>query len=127
IVINAGNRQLKHRPRKYYGYLESQKNLMRDNLVWGLYTNSTPHTTLLFCKYREEVATWVDFFNALDIGALGCVGGEASLFQQRLEQNPNVRVIVATSVLSHGVNLPQIGAVFITYPLKNRDFWIQMV
>ena len=46
-----------------------------------------------------------------------------------MKNSPNVRLdlIVATTAISHGVNLPEIHRIYFAYPFKNRDFWIQMV
>ena len=81
---------------------------------------------LIFCRYRGEVHYWENFLNKHGILTYGCVGGEVSKFKEKMnKQIPEC--IVSTSVLSHGVNLPNISKIFITYELKERWMWIQMV
>ncbi|MFZ9001569.1 MAG: DEAD/DEAH box helicase [Bacteriovoracaceae bacterium] len=84
-------------------------------------------TLLYFCRYRQEVYDWMNFCNDRGINALGCVGGEALKFRETLKENPNPRCIFATSTLSHGVNLPDPSKIFISYPIKEKEFWVQML
>ncbi len=84
-------------------------------------------TLLYFCQYRQEVDYWLQYCKAHKVSALGCVGGGAMEFIQKLKENPNPRCIFATSTLSHGVNLPDPAKIFISYPVKQKEFWIQMV
>lgn len=125
IGIDLGNQKLKNQPRKIFGYTSKQLAMMKDNLMAEILT--TDQTILIFCQYRQEVWDWLETFKKLNVKALGCVGGRSSEFQELLKHRPQTQVIVATSCLSHGVNLPPIHQIFLTYPLKNKDFWIQMV
>ncbi|MDH5581519.1 MAG: DEAD/DEAH box helicase [Bdellovibrionales bacterium] len=84
-------------------------------------------TLLYFCRYRQEVYDWVNFCHDRGLTALGCVGGEALKFREQLKKTPNPHCIFATSTLSHGVNLPDPSKIFISYPVKEKDFWVQML
>jgi superfamily II DNA or RNA helicase len=84
-------------------------------------------TGLIFCQYREEVRHWESKLLSLGFRCWSCVGGEAQGFSTLVRTQLPPDFIIATTVLSHGVNLPRISRVFFTYPVKNRDFWIQMV
>lgn len=121
IWFNAGNQKLKFYPVKYVKFSDSswpQKNL-----------HLLPHTgvTLIFCQYRQQVKWWEDYLHKKGFICLSCIGGEASEFSLKLSQMAKLDFIIATTVLSHGVNLPSIGRICFTYKTKNIDFWIQMV
>jgi superfamily II DNA or RNA helicase len=47
--------------------------------------------------------------------------------KEKFALTPVPDFIIATTVLGHGVNLPLIKRVFFLYPVKNPDFWLQMV
>jgi superfamily II DNA or RNA helicase len=64
--------------------------------------------------------------------ALGCRGGETEGFQQQLlEEKKNNHTgslfIIATSCLSHGINLPSITNVIILYPEHQEEILYQML
>ena len=80
---------------------------------------------LVFCRHRHEVEALTAALVRLGIRALGCVGGGVAAFQERLGRD-GAEVIVATSCLGHGVNLPCPGKVFIAYRTGDRDMWLQM-
>jgi ATP-dependent DNA helicase RecQ len=82
---------------------------------------------LVFCRYRDEVLDVERRLSHLGFSCISCVGGESKFMQNRLKLNPNPDFIIATTVLSHGVNLPLISKVFFLYETQNIDFWIQMV
>ncbi|GAB4016520.1 MAG: hypothetical protein Fur0010_16360 [Bdellovibrio sp.] len=81
---------------------------------------------LLFVAYRQEVEGWLQWARNRGIAAIGCVGGEAHRFSS-LVHSGQWQLIVATTVISHGVNLPSVEAVFISFFLHDREFWTQMV
>jgi superfamily II DNA/RNA helicase len=67
--------------------------------------------TLIFCHHRHEVDRWCTQFTNKGIRAWGCKGGETREFSQRLLKEDLPDVIIATSCLSHGVNLPELKRV----------------
>jgi ATP-dependent DNA helicase RecQ len=69
--------------------------------------------TLVFCHHRHEVDFWCKKLIEENIEVWGCKGGETKEFQERLNVESPPDVIVATSCLSHGVNLPQLRRVII--------------
>lgn len=69
--------------------------------------------TLIFCATRGDVDRWLARLREQAISAWGCKGGETRAFSERLAVEAAPRVIVATSCLSHGVNLPTLDRVVI--------------
>ena len=122
--INLGNQQIKKDPQKViYFPLKRFKKLQLDyaKLKRG------SHATLIFCKYRKEVERLALDFEKNGKKVLTCIGGETHLFHFKLAKCQKPDFIIATSALSHGVNLPLISEIYLTYPIENYDFWIQMV
>lgn len=128
ILINLGNQELINLPDKYYYFPDmfgyGRKALGR-RFLYELGKNQS-QTFLFFCKYREEVDRWLELCQRKKIIAIGCKGGEVDIFLQNLAKNPRPRCIFTTSALSHGVNLPPISKVFISYKVFEFDFLIQM-
>lgn len=118
--IDYGNQTLKWRPSKY---IQLTKILM-EKTIFAL---DPKGVSLIFCEYREEVTEWEIRLRNAGFSVWDCRGGEASEFSQRVNRENPPDFIVATTVLSHGVNLPAIRRVFFFYPVRNKDFWIQMM
>lgn len=124
--IDVGNHKLKNLPQKEFYYPKIMKSFLIKNLSLELSLNIS-HTILLFCKYRSEVDFYAKMFTKR-YGVLTCKGGETQEFSQKLallEKAP--KLIIATTCLSHGVNLPKISRVYFTYQVNDKDFYIQMV
>ena len=120
LWVDHGNHQLKYRP-------EQLVRLPSEAFHHSLIRHSVPHKTqIIFCEFRQEVEEWVERLSALGWVTLGCVGGETASFVEKLKQR-TPHFIVATTCLSHGVNLPTIDVVHFFYEVKNLDFWIQML
>lgn len=120
IWIDCGNQQLKFKPRRYLK-ISSKKLLLKDIF------NKRKGTSLVFCKYREEVLDLEKKLIRENYSCVSCVGGEASKMKTKLAKTPRPDFIISTTVLSHGVNLPEISQIYFLYELDNLDFWIQMV
>ncbi len=120
--VDVGNQQLKNAPLSYYKY-PSKNWLLEyfDQLI------PASGTGLIFCQYRHEVREWEEKLKQKNYTCWSCVGGEASEFSQLVRTGVVPHFIVATTVLSHGVNLPVISRIYFTYQVGNLDFWIQMV
>ncbi len=130
--IDCGNMCLKYPPEKIVYY---------PNYAWGkkafgytllkniahLERYKLPGTVLVFVPYRSQVEEWLSILRRQGIHALGCVGGEVKSFVQRLNLQDPPRCIVATTALSHGVNLPHLHSVFIYQKINDPTFWVQMV
>lgn len=117
-----GNQILKYRPSHYIKAPSRQwimKQIEEEESQTGV--------KLIFCKYRTEVFKVQEHLVGLGYSCLACVGGEAKYFKDKLKLNPSPDFIIATTVLSHGVNLPQITKIFFLYEVNNIDFWIQML
>ncbi len=121
--LDMGNQQLKNIPEKIYFYPKFMKSWMEDDYKFS----SKQGVSLVFCRYREEVKSIAEELKALGYRVLSCVGGEAAQFISQLQQISYLDFIVATSVVSHGVNLPRISRVYISYHVENIDFYLQML
>ena len=118
--IDVGNQKLRFRPRRY---LRLPRRLLQETIL-----HLRPSgTTLIFCPYRKDVEDWQRKLTRRGYRVWSCRGGEAAAFSLRVQSEAPPDFIVATTVLSHGVNLPEIRRIFFLYPLENIDFWIQMV
>lgn len=123
IHINIGNRVLKNYPGQIFYYpAKFQKLLMGD-----IYYSHNKGVKLVFCQYRREVHDLAKDLQDRGYKVLSCVGGEAKKFTDDLQITKELDFIVSTSVLGHGVNLPNISKVYFTYPVKNLDFYLQMI
>jgi len=104
IEGDAGNFSFKHTPTRYIcgprAWLEEAMVEQRGR-------------TLLFCSRRHEVERWCQLLRERNIIAWGCRGGETKEFSERLKAEAPPEWIVATSCLSHGVNLPALSRVII--------------
>lgn len=125
INLDLGNYKWKHPPDRVH-YFSSLGKQMLTRRFLRLLAMEEKDTLLYFCKYRSEVDAWVKVCRLQGVSALGCKGGETAAFLSELEKCPHPRAIFATSALAHGVNLPKIRKVFISYRTKRRDFWLQM-
>lgn len=117
---NFGNQSLKYLPNRYFKI--PSKNLMSE-----LIENANSGVKLVFCAYRNEVFDLSLKLESLGFKVWSCVGGEAHRMQEFLKSGDLPDYIVSTTVLSHGVNLPEIKEIYFLYPTKNVDFWVQMV
>jgi superfamily II DNA or RNA helicase len=122
LWIDCGNQRLKTAPRVY---------VKAPSRKWVLMVMENQRRSsgvnLVFCRYRNEVSDVKDKLEESGFKCLTCVGGESKFMAKKLEISPAPDFIIATTVLSHGVNLPSIARIFFTYPVGNQDFWIQMV
>ncbi|MBF0207867.1 MAG: DEAD/DEAH box helicase [Oligoflexia bacterium] len=126
FLIDLGNRQLKKEPISLFEYQPSFVKSFRQDFIYKL-LNNHDKTYLYFCAFRNEVEAWLRFCNFHRIPALGCRGGEVIDFMKQLAANSNIRVIFATQALSHGVNLPELSKIFISYHVENNDLRLQMI
>lgn len=127
LLLNFGNNSMKYHPDKMIYYPKSFKNRAMKTIKRKILQNKEG-CLLIFCAYRKEVFEWKKWCDQNGIFALSCVGGEAKIFQQELLLVPRIPdVIISTTVLSHGVNLPEIAGVYFTHEVGDQDFWLQMV
>ena len=122
-IINLKNHSLKKDPSKRVLIIPLFKAVFFDELK----ARRVQHATLIFCKYRQEVKALKKVLLNNGFSVLSCIGGEAQQFSLDLLQTPKPDFILSTSTLSHGVNLPLISRVYISYKIDNFDFWIQMI
>lgn len=131
MILDVGNYGLKKNPEQVHFYSPNQKQIL-EKKFWSIVKNKKESETILvFLQFRREVDMFVERLQRLGFLSIGCVSGEVENFRQELRlimsegQRPDV--IVATTCLSHGVNLPKLSHIFLFYPIAHRDFWIQMV
>ncbi len=122
LWIDRGNRRLKFPPRTYIK-APSRKWVIADILR----QEKGAGVRIVFCRYREEVLELARQLSRAGFSCLTCLGGEAGALGGKLRLTPAPDYIVCTTVLSHGVNLPEIYRVYLLYPTGNCDFWIQMI
>ena len=120
-IWDFGNQKLKNMPKAVLPYFS------KSDLMKAVYYNKRRGTGLIFCQYRKEVNDLADELRGRGFSVISCVGGEAYEFSLKLFERNNWDFIVATTVVSHGVNLPVISEIFFTYKIKNLDFYLQMV
>ena len=120
LWVNHGNQKLKYGPDRL---IKLYSSAFHQSLV----LEQIPvKTQVIFCEFRDDVELWVKKLRAQGWWALGCVGGETVRFVEELRKR-KPHFIVATTCLSHGVNLPVIDTVHFLYKVDNLDFWIQML
>lgn len=121
LWLDHGNQILKYKPTSYIK--APDKKWIRSQIE-----NETTgkDVKLVFCQYREEVFSYARRLTSLGFSCLTCVGGESKYMAKKLKNNPSPDFIISTTVLSHGVNLPDIKKIFFLYEVNNLDFWIQM-
>ena len=122
--LDLGNRRFLHPPEAIVFMGWSRRRALRLVIAHCL-AKRAGDVFIVFCRYRHEVARLAALLVRLGIRAVGCVGGEVGSFAKSLGEG-GAEVIVATSCLGHGVNLPPARKVFITYRTDCRDMWLQM-
>lgn len=125
LYLDYGNNQMRFEPNKIIYY---PKMISPDETIKRKINQTHDGCLLVFCAYRNEVKDWMSWAKKNNIPAISCVGGGARDFQKSLLSFPDKpKLILSTTVLSHGVNLPEISGVYFTYQVKDPDFWLQMV
>lgn len=122
LWIDFGNRQLKNLPAHYFKAPSRQ--WVIDEIE---HQKPGMNVKLIFCKYRAEVFEMERRLSKLGYSCITCVGGESKFMKEKLRMNNKPDYIISTTVLSHGVNLPDIEKIYFLYQVQNIDFWIQMV
>lgn len=121
--LNFGNQILKNNPSHYYFYPKCLYKFLEDDIKYSRKNG----VSLIFCQYRFQVNHWCNELDKLGYRTIGCIGGEAALFIEKLSDGREVDFIVATSVVSHGVNLPGLEKLYFLYCVDNLDFYLQML
>ena len=126
VEIDVGNGLFKHFPDRIH-YFSPWGGSMLNRRFLSLLPGRKQGTMLYFCRYRRQVDGWVAFCKRKGVRAVGCKGGEVECFIRELDSlSTPPQVIFSTTALSHGVNLPRIDRVFLSYVVESRDFWLQM-
>jgi superfamily II DNA or RNA helicase len=124
-IISYGNFELKKPPTSHQIILNNYSHWLELKILRLSLMKNTK--VLIFVKYRQEVDRWVKLLQVKKIESLGCKGGETKEFIQRLVVQPQTKVIITTTALSHGVNLPSFTHICFTYVEDSPTFWLQMV
>ena len=120
-IRDLGNQSLKNMPTRVF--YTPFKNWLVDESLYHRVTGCT----LIFCRYRCEVKIWGEKLRRHGAKVITCVGGGALSFSEMIAEDPKWDFIVATSVVSHGVNLPDIRRLIISYPIDCLDIYLQML
>ncbi len=120
--VDHGNQKLKNKPYRYYKAPSSQ--WITNKILLDAHR---PGVKLIFCPYRSQVFEWEKRLKDRGHRVWSCVGGEAALFSLKVQSERPPEFIISTTVLSHGVNLPNIATIYFLYEINNLDFWVQMV
>ena len=122
--LDHGNMIFKHSPKRQYIFRWKQIFYfwLFLELVAAKYKGQA---VLVFCRYRHEVYELCSFFRPF-ISTIGVVGGQTQGFSKKI-QALRPRLIVGTSCLGHGVNLPILSSVFCNYREKNEALRLQML
>lgn len=128
VILDFGNEKLKYLPcyEVCVPHWLGQSFLQR-RLEQEIKHKKEEETFLIFCAYRSQVEFLKKKFVKEGLSVLSCMGGQTRIFRQDLFKNPRPDLILATTALSHGVNLPILSKIFIMYEVKNKDLWLQMV
>lgn len=122
--INIGNQKLKNIPERIFYYPICFRSWMREDFLYSKQRG----TAIIFCKYRKEVKALELELKGMGKRVISCVGGEAQEFVEVLSKALSpYDFIIATSVVSHGVNLPNIKTIYFNYEVENLDFYLQML
>ncbi len=124
LPIDIGNCRMRFPPTKH---VELPKWTLTPILFYLLDHKLITQNILIFCRYRQEVLDLEANLKSYGHHVLSCLGGESMIFLEKLKNNPNPSIIIATSVLGHGVNLPSCQTIFMTYHEDNPDFKLQMM
>lgn len=123
VKVDIGNLKLKNFPSNYFFYFKQKKKWVLDEIQYG----HKDGCSLVFCRYRSEVLELSTYFTQKGFQVLSCVGGETRDFTMKLQSGFVPQIIIATCVLGHGVNLPDINKVFFLYKVKELEFYLQMI
>ncbi len=124
LIVDRGNMQLKNYPRFYYS-LANFKYKVKPLILHHFFT--AENSVLVFCKYRQEVEDLAKYFSSFIPHVLSCVGGEVDKFCWELKNTNGKALIISTTCLSHGVNLPKISKIFLTYQVEENAMYLQML
>ncbi len=123
--LNYGNFQFLNHPKRKIVFHEKDK-LTFNRLLLRMIRKEKNKRFLIFCQRREEVFNWINLLQKLGVKSLGAVGGSVEKFRHQLKNSIDNQVIVATSCLGHGVNLPSIDYLAINYDEQDYGLWLQM-
>ena len=119
--INIGNFENARPPQKikYFNFVDLI------NLFKLLSIFSRKGRILIFVRTKREGRNLEHDLIKLGVKSTLCFGGEVIEFTKKEKENKS-KVIIATSALSHGVNLENIRRVFISY-IPEKDILYQMI
>jgi superfamily II DNA helicase RecQ len=118
-ALDYGNFKYKYLPK--LNALPSERALLLSVLL----NQMRKQNALLFCPYRQQVKYFSQQLESFSVAHYHCVGGEAAQFSQQLLSH-KAHLVLATSVLSHGVNLPVIKHVYFLQKTLQKELDLQM-
>jgi len=123
-ILDIGNGKIEFNPKNEISYWGLSKQRFMRRLTFEL---DKRERCLVFCQYKTEVYRLEQFLKKIGIETKTCIGGGSLEFMQACEAEGVPKVVISTSVLSHGVNLGSIKKVFILYEIPRWDIYLQMV
>lgn len=120
-MLNLGNFELKHLPDSK---VKCAKDLLKEIFFYNCRVYQRGRI-LIFVRTRKEARELKYKLLSMGIDCSICLGGEVREFVSQ-EYILKKRVVIATSALSHGVNLENIRKVFLTYHPPDYLKW-QMI
>ena len=131
-LLNYGNHHFRFSPDRItvFPAIPAGRKMLEAAIWWKI--SQKHQRCLIFCRFREEVFRRVKLLRKMGFEVLGMVGGQANEFGEALalavnQNSAGPQILVATTALGHGVNLPAIQNIFITYEVEAYDIWFQMV
>lgn len=121
LHIDLGNFKFTNKPQ---GISELRSKDLIDTLKIRAISPFSRGKIIVFVRTKIEVQRYYQYFVKRGVAANYCIGGEVKDFEQREKRKS--KVIICTSVLSHGVNIKDLRSVFILYE-PSPSFYTQML
>jgi ATP-dependent DNA helicase RecQ len=115
FFVDLGNFKLKYEPQKTYVVTKCQQKIS----MWWSALFFFRGRVLYFFATKRELYDFREKLRQAGVESRVCIGGEVKDFCLR-EQTSRPRIVLATSALSHGVNIRNIRRIYLTY--EPEDF-----
>ncbi len=124
LIINRSNLCLKTLPQRTFDLSNLCPQDIESLIIFEAFYNQ--RKTLVFVRTKNEAKKYAEIFSRLISSTLYCTSDNMDEFMVKLEEN-GARLIFCTIALSHGVNLPSVSCLFITYPIPEHSHFIQIL
>lgn len=113
FYINIGNFKFHNKPSRHF----ILPMMVMKFIIWMHILFFWRGRMLIFFRTRNEVKHFKKFLASYGIRSQICLGGEVHDFLRKEEKRAR-RIVLATSALSHGVNMKDMRRIFCTYPCE---------